>query len=206
MPDLPILHAPRAVLIVASTAFFFLALGYLPIADTLAIYFVQPLIVTLLAPLLLKEHVGLRRWIAVFIGFIGTLIIIRPGFQTINPGIFLALLAGATSAALYDPHAQDLAKCRSDRHDVPHQCHGCDHDLGGRCFVWVMPTLEQWGLLLTIAVVALVGHYLIIAAYRFGEASLLAPLGYAEMIMAWSAAGGSSAIFPTAGPSSASAF
>jgi drug/metabolite transporter (DMT)-like permease len=51
-------------------------------------------------------------------------------------------------------------------------------------FVWVMPTLEQWGLLLAIAVVALIGHYLVIASYRFGEASLLAPLGYAEMIMA----------------------
>jgi drug/metabolite transporter (DMT)-like permease len=100
VPDLPVLHSARALLIIASTAFFFLALAYLPIADTLAIYFVQPLVVTLLAPLILKEHVGMRRWIAVVIGFIGTLIIIRPGFQSLNPGVLLALLAGATSALI----------------------------------------------------------------------------------------------------------
>jgi drug/metabolite transporter (DMT)-like permease len=49
-------------------------------------------------------------------------------------------------------------------------------------FVWVTPTLEQWGLLLVIAIVALIGHYLVIAAYHYAEASLLAPL--AEIIMA----------------------
>ena len=184
VPDTPVLHGARALLIMASTAFFFLALGYLPIADTLAIYFVQPLAVTVMAPLILKEKVGLRRWIAVFIGFIGTLIIIRPGFQAINPGILLALLAGATSA-LY------LILTRKISHSAdPIVTTFYTNAMGAILtsavvgFVWVMPTLEQWGLLLTIAVVALIGHYLVIAAYRFGEASLLAPLGYAEMINA----------------------
>ncbi len=184
VPDYPLLHTARAVLIIGSTAFFFLALGYLPIADTLSIYFVQPLIVTLLAPLLLKEHVGLRRWIAVVIGFIGTLIIIRPGFQTLNPGVFLALLAG-TTGALY------LIVTRKVSHTAdPIITTFYTNAIGALIttvavvFVWVTPTLEQWGLLLVLAVVALIGHYLVIAAYRFAEASLLAPLGYAEMIMA----------------------
>jgi drug/metabolite transporter (DMT)-like permease len=184
VPDMPVLHSARAFLIIISTAFFFLALGYLPIADTLSIYFVQPLIVTLLAPLLLKEHVGLRRWIAVFIGFIGTVIIIRPGFQTLNLGILFALLAG-TSSALY------MLLTRKISHSATPILTTFYTNLMGAImttavvgFVWVMPTLEQWGLMLTIAVISLVGHYLVIAAYRFGEASLLAPLGYAEMIMA----------------------
>jgi drug/metabolite transporter (DMT)-like permease len=184
VPDMPVLHGARAFLIIISTAFFFLALGHLPIADTLSIYFVQPLIVTLLAPVILKEHVGLRRWIAVFIGFIGTLIIIRPGFQNLNLGILFALLAGAASA-LY------MLLTRKISHSADPILTTFYTNLMGAIMttavvgsVWVMPTLAQWGLLLTIAVVALIGHYLVIAAYRFGEASLLAPLGYAEMIMA----------------------
>ena len=58
----------------------------------------QPLIVTLLSPLVLGEQVGIRRWVAVVVGFIGTLIIIRPGFQELNPGVFLALASGACLA------------------------------------------------------------------------------------------------------------
>jgi drug/metabolite transporter (DMT)-like permease len=184
VPDLPILHGARAFLIIASTAFFFLALHYLPIADTLAIYFVQPLIVTLLAPLILKEQVGLRRWIAVFIGFIGTLIIIRPGFQTLNPGILFALLAGATSG-LYMIVTRKVSQTADPIVTTFYtNAMGAVMTTLAVGFVWVVPTLEQWGLLLALAVVALIGHYLVIAAYRFSEASLLAPLAYAEMIMA----------------------
>jgi drug/metabolite transporter (DMT)-like permease len=184
VPDRPLLHSARAILIICSTAFFFLALAYLPIADTLAIYFVQPLIVTLLAPLLLKEHVGLRRWIAVVIGFIGTLIIIRPGFQTLNPGVFLALIAGATSA-LYMIVTRKVSQTADPIVTTFYtNAFGAIFTTLAVVFVWVTPTLEQWGLLMMIAVVALIGHYLVIASYRFAEASLLAPLGYGEMIMA----------------------
>jgi drug/metabolite transporter (DMT)-like permease len=184
VPDMPAVHGARALLIVASTAFFFLALAYLPIADTLAIYFVQPLVVTVLAPVVLKEHVGPRRWIAVLIGFIGTLIIIRPGFQSINPGILLALAAG-TSSAIYMILTRKVShKADPIMTTFYTNVMGAIMTSAAVGFVWVMPTLEQWGLLLTIAVAALIGHYLVIAAYRFGEASLLAPLGYAEMVMA----------------------
>jgi drug/metabolite transporter (DMT)-like permease len=184
VPDMPVLQGARTSLIIVSTAFFFLALAYLPIADTLAIYFVQPLVVTVLAPLILKEHVGLRRWIAVVIGFIGTLIIIRPGFQTLNPGILLALLAGTTSAVYMIltrkiSHSADPIVTTFHTNAI-----GAIITSIAVVFVWVMPTLEQWWLLFVIGIVALIGHYLVIAAYRFGEASLLAPLGYAEMIMA----------------------
>jgi drug/metabolite transporter (DMT)-like permease len=184
VPDLPVLNGTRAFLIVTSTAFFFLSLGYLPIADTLAIYFVQPLLVTLLAPVMLKEHVGLRRWIAVFIGFIGTLIIIRPGFQTFNLGILFALLAGAITA-VYMIITRKISQNADPMVTTFHtNAMGAVMTSVVVGFVWVAPTPGQWVLLLVIAVVALIGHYLVIAAYRFGEASLLAPLSYAEMIMA----------------------
>ena len=182
--DMPVMHGVRASLLIASTAFFFLALGYLPIADTLSIFFVQPLVVTLLSPLLLKEHVGLRRWIAVVIGFAGTLVIIRPGFQTLNPGVLLALLAG-TASALYMILTRKIAG-RSD--PIVTMFHT---NVAGALimtiavpFVWVTPNPKQWMLLGVLAAVASLGHYLVVAAYRFAEASLLAPLAYAEMIMA----------------------
>ncbi|QIG50706.1 DMT family transporter [Nordella sp. HKS 07] len=182
--DIPVTHTVRAALVIASTAFFFLAMYYLPIADTLAIFFVQPLAVTLLSPVILKEQVGLRRWIAVVIGFIGTLIIIRPGFQVLNEGVVLALLSGTTSA-LYII----LTRRISGRTDpIVTMFHT---NVAGPIittlmvgFFWVTPSLEQWGLMLIIAFVAFIGHYLVIAAYHYAEASLLAPMAYAEMIMA----------------------
>jgi drug/metabolite transporter (DMT)-like permease len=182
--DMPVMHGVRASLLIASTAFFFLALGYLPIADTLSIFFVQPLVVTLLSPLLLKEHVGLRRCVAVVIGFAGTLVIIRPGFQTLNPGVLLALLAG-TASALYMILTRKIAG-RSD--PIVTMFHT---NMAGAIimtiavpFVWVTPNPKQWMLLGVLAAVASLGHYLVVAAYRFAEASLLAPLAYAEMITA----------------------
>ena len=100
VPNMPVMHTIRAALMIAATAFFFMGLHYLSIADTLAIFFVQPLIVTLLSPLVLGETVGIRRWVAVVVGFIGTLIIIRPGFQELTPGVPLALASGL-SLAIY---------------------------------------------------------------------------------------------------------
>jgi drug/metabolite transporter (DMT)-like permease len=182
--NMPVMHTVRAALVLASTALFFLALHYLPIADTLAIYFVQPLIVTLLSPVILKEQVGLRRWIAVVIGFIGTLIIIRPGFQAINAGVLFALLSGTTSA-VYMILTRRIAG-RADPIVTMFHTNVAGAVLSTLMvgFFWVTPSLEQWGLLLLIAFIAFIGHYLVIAAYHYAEASLLAPMAYAEMIMA----------------------
>ncbi len=84
-PQRPYMHATRAVLLVIATGLFFWALKFQGIAETLAIFFVQPLIITLLSPFVLGEEVGPRRWFAVGVGFAGTMIIIRPGFQSLGP-------------------------------------------------------------------------------------------------------------------------
>ena len=72
------LFAIRGILIVAATVFFFSSLSKMPIADALAIFFIEPLILTLLSALFLREPIGVRRITAVLIGFIGALIIIQP--------------------------------------------------------------------------------------------------------------------------------
>ena len=100
IPARPAYHALRAAFLIAATYTFFTALKYLPIADALAIFFVQPLVITALSPFALGEKVGARRWAAVAVGFAGTLIIIRPGMIALNPGSLLALAAG-TSLAIY---------------------------------------------------------------------------------------------------------
>ena len=184
VPNMPLMHCVRACFLIAATTFFFWGLKFLPVADTLAIFFVQPLIVTMLSPLVLGETVGVRRWSAVIIGFIGTLIIIRPGFQELNPGVFLALGSG-TSLAIY------LLLTRRIAGSAPAMVTTFYTSLMGAIitsvivlFVWQTPTPEQWMFFVLLSAIANGGHFLIIRAYDHAEASLLAPLAYTEMIMA----------------------
>ena len=184
IPNMPVMHTTRAIFLMTATGLFFWALKYLPIADTLSIFFVQPLIVTMLSPLVLGEHVGIRRWAAVITGFIGTLIIIRPGFQAVNPGVFLALGAGA-SLAIYMLLTRKIS---GSAHAMVTTYYT---SLMGAIilsiaviFVWQPVSWNQWGLFVLLAFIANGGHYLIVRAYDYSEASLLAPLAYSEMITA----------------------
>jgi drug/metabolite transporter (DMT)-like permease len=184
IPNMPVMHVVRASFMIAATGFFFAALHYLPIADTLAIFFVQPLVLTLLSPLVLGEHVGIRRWIAVLIGFVGTLIIIRPGFQELNPGVFMALASG-TCLAIY------LLLTRKIAGSAPAMVTTFYTSLCGAVimsvivlFVWETPTPAEWGFFVLLSLIANGGHYLIVKSYDHAEASLLAPLAYTEMVMA----------------------
>jgi drug/metabolite transporter (DMT)-like permease len=182
LPDRPALHGLRAALLGASTFCFFFALKTLPIADALAIFFVQPLVVTMLSPWILGERVGLRRWVAVAVGFLGTLIIIRPGVAPLNPGSLFALAAG-TSLALY------FLVTRRISGRAPAILTTFRTNLMGALLstlavlpVWTWPAPGQWLLLVALAVIANLGHYLIVRAYDHAEASLLAPLAYTEMV------------------------
>jgi len=187
VPNMPLMHTLRAGFLIAATGFFFLGLKFLSIADTLSIFFVQPLIVTMLSPIVLGETVGVRRWSAVIVGFIGTLIIIRPGLQEINPGVVFALAAGA-SLAIY------MLLTRKISGTAPAMVTTFYTSLMGAIitsflvvFVWLPVTPAQWGLFVLLAFIANAGHYLIVKAYDHAEASLLAPLAYSEMIMATAA-------------------
>ena len=184
IPQRPVIHMIRATFLVAATGLFFWALKFQSIADTLAIFFVQPLVITMLSPVVLGEKVGVRRWIAVAVGFIGTMIIIRPGFQGLNPGVFMALGAG-TSLALYMLLTRRIAgSAGAMTTTFLTSLAGAALTSIAVVFVWQTPTPQQWLLFLLLALIATLGHYLIVSAYDFAEASLLAPLGYTEMIMA----------------------
>lgn len=182
--QMPWFNTLRAVMLIAATACFFLSLKFQSIADSLAIFFVQPLVVTLLSPWILGESVGRRRWIAVLIGFIGTLIIIRPGFQTIGPGVPLALAAGC-AIAVYGLMTRKMAG------RIPAMVTTFHTSLIGAIIMsaaaflyWIPPTPWIWTILVLLAFIAAIGHFLVVKSYDFAEASLLAPFAYTEMIMA----------------------
>ena len=183
-PNRLLYHCLRATFLSLATFSFFFSLKFLPIADALAIFFVQPLIVTILSALVLKEKVGPRRWAAVAVGFVGTLIIIRPGFAEVNPGSLLALAAGAFLAIYF-------VMTRRISGTAPAMLTTFQTNAVGAVlitvllpFVWQMPTPGQWLMLASLGTIATLGHFLIVRAYDFAEASLLAPLAYTEMIMA----------------------
>lgn len=181
-PQRPALHLLRSILLMGSTFCFFYALTFQGIAETLAVFFVQPLVVTMLSPLVLGEHVGVRRWLAVIVGFVGTLIIIRPGITAINPGALLGAAAG-TSLACYMLLTRRIAGRDSALATT------YSTTLMGSLivsvvafFAWKQPDPSQWLLMVLLAGIAAAGHYLIVRAYDHAEASLLAPLAYTEMI------------------------
>ncbi len=180
----PALQIVRGGFLLGSTMFFFSAIALMPIADAIALVFVAPLIVTALSSLVLKERVGIRRWTAVSIGFLGVMVIIRPGFSTFHGGMVLALSAGATYA-LYSLATRKLSGSAPPLVTLAYTAL-----LGALCtsaavpFFWVPPDLTGLSWMILLGLIAGVAHFLIIKAFEHAEASLLAPLGYGEILMA----------------------
>lgn len=183
-PRRPLHHLSRAVLLFCATFLFFQALKHLPIADALAIFFVNPLVIVVLSALVLRERVGPRRWAAVAVGFVGTLIIIRPGLVEVNPGTFYALGSGVALGS-YLVMTRHIAGA-ADAMVLTFQTSA----IGAALMTLALPLLSQmpdpaqWLMLVGLGVVATLGHVLITMAYEHGEASLLAPLAFTEIIMA----------------------
>jgi drug/metabolite transporter (DMT)-like permease len=177
-------NALRSFFLVIGTILFFAALQFQGVAETLAIYFIQPLFVTALAPLVLKERVGLNRWVAVAIGFVGVLIIVRPGYLQLNPGVFLAAGAGLSSAINF-LLTRKLARGSSAVANTFYT------GIFGTIFsslmllaFWKTPSLNEFYVMLLLGLIGTSANYLTLLAMRYAEASLLAPFGYTEMINA----------------------
>jgi drug/metabolite transporter (DMT)-like permease len=178
------LQLVRSVLVLLATACMFTAVGFMPLADAVAITFIAPLLITALSVPLLNERVGLRRWIAVIIGFAGMLVIVRPGGGLFQPAALLPI--GVTVFyALY----QIITRVISHRTD-PINTVFYTAIVGGAGmslivpFFWQPPTGEQWLLLVVVGLLGGLGHWAIIMAYQRAEAPLVAPFAYTELIWA----------------------
>lgn len=172
----------RGGLLLGSTLLFFAAIALMPLADALALVFVAPLIVTALSPWILGEKVGPRRYSAVAVGFLGVLIIIRPGAGVFDLGALLALCAGSVFAFY-------LLTTRRLSGSSPALVTLAFTALLGAAlmtlllpFYWSPPSLTDFGLMASMGLIAAIGHLCVIRAYEWGEASLLAPFSYSEIV------------------------
>ena len=188
--DTPI-HIARGSLMVVGTLVFFTALKYLPIADAIAIFFVEPLILTLFAAWFLGEHVGWRRYVAVLVGLGGAIIVIRPNFQAFGWPALLPLLA-ATTFAVYLTLTRRLAQ---SAHPIHMQFFsGASGVVVSTVLISIgavfdVPVLDltrpnafEIALLLGIGFVSTFGHLLVVYAFQLAPAALLAPFQYTEII------------------------
>jgi len=193
VPKEPLKHAIRGLLLAAATLCFFWSLRSLPLADAIAIFFVQPMILTIISALVLKESIGWHRRIAVCVGFIGALLIIRPGTDTFTLASLLPLIAAVFFASYL---AMTRAVANIDHPATMQFASG----LSATCalslmllfslqwplssFAPTMPSSVEWGWLMLIGAIAAGGHLLVVMAMNRAPASALAPFGYVEIIAA----------------------
>ncbi len=174
-------HALRSVFGLGALGCFFWSLTLLPLADAAAIAFAAPLFVTALSMPILGEAVGLRRWCAVGVGFIGVLVMVRPGVGMFQPAALLPL-AAALFLALMVLHVRKLTRTESDTAIVFYYSLICTLVTGAAVpFFWVTPDLTDFLLLVSVGVLGGIGQILLTAAYRRTEASILAPFDYTAM-------------------------
>ncbi|MCE8522814.1 DMT family transporter [Ruegeria pomeroyi] len=181
----PVLQVLRGLLAAASAALFISGIKFIPLADAAAVTFVAPFIVTILAALILREKVGLRRWSAVAIGFLGAMIVIRPGLGVMHPAVLL-IVAGAAAFALRQVVSRWVASHDKTMTTVAYTATASVLALSIPLpFVWVAPTTaQQWALLGGMAFSAAIGEVFIIKALEIGQATVLAPMQYSIMIWA----------------------
>jgi len=172
----------RAGLLLGSTLCNFNALAFLPLAEVKAISFVSPLLVTVFAVWLLREHVTLSRWAAVVVGFLGVLFIIRPGSHMLSWAAFLAL----GTALCYSLYQIMTRKFSEDEDPIVtlffSAIVGCVVLSVVVPFMWETPALVHVPLFLYLGTAGMVGHFLLIKALELERASVLSPFGYTQLI------------------------
>ena len=179
----PLFQIIRSVLMLATTAFNFIALRYLQLDQTLSIMFSAPFLVALLAGPFLGERLDWRRWVAIGVGFGGVLLVTRPGTGGIHPAALL-MFAGALCYAVYGIMTRALARTDSNETTLFYT-----NLVGVVCmlpvlpFVWTPPQdALSWMLMLVLGFFGGLGHYLLILAHRLAPASVLSPFIYSQMI------------------------
>ena len=178
----PKLQLIRGLLLFCANILFFYSISVISLAKALTLAFIAPLIVTILSPIILDEKVGIRRWSAVIVGFIGSLIVIRPGFVEVNLASFAALGTGV----LYGFYLIVTRKLHNSDHPLlTLLLTGVVGAIIGSIIVptvWVHPTMSEWYMMFAIGFFASIGHLFLILSLRYADASKLAPFGYFEII------------------------
>jgi len=178
----PKLQILRGLTLLIANICFFYSISIISMAKALTLAFVAPLITTALSPIFLGEKVGIRRWTAVLIGFVGSLVVIRPGFLEFN----LATIAALGTGCFYGIYLVITRKLHST--DSPLLTLLITGVVGAVIasllvpFVWINPTPVQWSWLALMGIFACLGHILLIYSLKYADASKLAPFGYFEIV------------------------
>lgn len=193
----------RSVLLYTAYTCYYLAIAAVAIADALAIAFVAPLIVTALSKPLLGLNVGLKRWLAILAGFLGTLVMLRPGFGVFEPAALFALgsafcyanssiqtrmLGPTESSAVMSLHTIVIYILLSGLTGFlmgdGHLAASTHPSLAFLLRAWMWPTGLDLALMLTTGIVATIGMLCLAQAYRLGDPPIVAPFEYTGMIWA----------------------
>ena len=176
-----------------ATVCFITAIRHMPVADAISIFFVEPMILTILGGLILGEQVGWRRYLACMVGFIGAMIVVRPSFEQLG---WVALLPIATAMCFV--FYLLLTRHMAQRED-PFAMQGFAGLFGGLfvgAALWlgagsgstvfdpVWPDMRGWLLMLGVGIMATISHLFLVFAFKKAPASVLAPLQYLEIVAA----------------------
>ena len=178
----PKLQLIRGLILLFANICFFYSISVISLAKALTLAFIAPLIVTAFSPIFLGERVGFRRWSAVILGFVGSLVVIRPGILEIN----LASLAALATGVLYGFYLLITRKLSSS--DNPLLTLLLTGIVGALIisiiipFLWVKPSLVQWSMMAAIGIFASIGHFFLILSLKYADASKLAPFSYFEIV------------------------
>ncbi|MEK9670878.1 MAG: DMT family transporter [Rhodospirillaceae bacterium] len=178
------LQLVRSILLLATTALYFSGLQFVPLAEASAIMMLSPLVVTALSAPILKEHVGVRRWSGVLIGFCGGLIIIRPGGDALQ----LAALLPLGAAMIYGFYQISTRFLSQSESVLTTLCYSAL--VGGILmsvwvpFHWSPLAPYEWGMLVGAGLAGCIGHFALIKSFTAAPAAAVAPFTYTNVIWA----------------------
>lgn len=180
----PLLQLARALSQVGISVFLLVGLRYIPLGEATAVMFLSPLFVTLLSVVVLKERVSVGQWASVVLGFVGVLIIVRPGGDLFTPAILWPLAASL---------------CLSSYFMLTRRLNGTDHPVTSNYlssliatllfslavpFVWELPEGKHLLMMIGMGALGMMGHLVLTRAYAYGSAATLAPFTYGQIFFA----------------------
>jgi drug/metabolite transporter (DMT)-like permease len=172
----------RGAALLGSSLLFITGLRYLPIAEASATGFVAPLFVTALSIVFLSENVGLRRWLATATGLLGVLIIIRPGTSAFHVAAFLPIASALCWAATLIMTRMMSGREHATTVMTYSSIAGVAIISALVPFVWVAPTWHDVLFGVLIGVASTVGQWIVVLAFRYADASVLAPFSYTQLV------------------------
>ena len=180
----PGLQILRGLGMLGSALFFIMGMRYLPMAEAAATSYVSPVFVTVLSIFVLNEKIGLRRWAAVLVGLLGVLIVIRPGGAAFQPAAIFPILSAVSWATGVVITRKMTGQERPTTTLIWSALTGLVVLSALLPFEFAMPNGWEIALGLLIGLVSTIAQWLLIQAYRYGDASVLASYSYIQLV--WS--------------------